>query len=258
MLAEEPSMADSPHAETTAGATAVAEPPSPPDAPPTTATSASPAPKRRRWLGWTIGIVSAVIVIGALAGVVVWATRGRAAAPSDFSAYRAGFESAMAKTGTKAVFPAAPVELSGVSATGSHPFQTTFTADEITALVNVFPWTTDIQGTSVAVSGVSVGFPSAGTGSLKARVKVNGSSYSGSLVGPLEYRAGTITSTGATKVVAEGFTVTGDRATQATDMLLVYLNAYLKAAPGLSVDKAVITGDGVVVSGTAPDSLTLP
>ena len=163
----------------------------------------------------------------------------------------------MAKAGTKATFPEAPVELENVSATGGHPFEATFTAEEITALVNVFRWTTDIQGTSVAVSGVTVGFPEAGTGSLRARVKVNGSSYSGTLVGPIAYENGTITSPGATKVVAEGFTVTGDRATQATDMLLLYLNAYLKAAPGLTVDSAAVTADGVEVSGTAPDSLSL-
>jgi hypothetical protein len=204
-----------------------------------------------------IGIVSAVIVVGVLAGVVVWAL-GRGARPADFSAYKPGFDSAMTKAGTKAAFPGAPVELSGVSATGSHPFEATFSADEITSLVNVFKWTTDIQGTPVAVSGVTVGFPSAGTASLDAVVKLNGSSYSGTLEGPVEYQSGTITSTGATKVVAEGFTVSGDRATQATNMLLVYLNAYLRAAPGLKVDKAAVTADGVTVSGTAPDSLTLP
>jgi hypothetical protein len=204
-----------------------------------------------------IGVMSAVIVVGALVGVVVWAL-GRGAHPADFSAYKPGFDSAMAKAGTKATFPGAPVELSGVSATGSHPFEATFTADEITSLVNVFRWTTDIQGTSVAVSGVTVGFPSVGTASLDAVVKVNGSSYSGSLEGPVDYRSGAITSAGATKVVAEGFTVSGDRATQATNMLLVYLNGYLGAAPGLKVDKAAVTADGVTVSGTAPDSLTLP
>jgi hypothetical protein len=251
-------MSESPStAETPGIATAVAEPPRPPGAPPTTATGEAPAPKRKRWIGWVIGIVSAVIVIGALVGVVVWAMRGRGAT-QDFSAYRPGFESAMAKAGTKASFPPAPVELSGVSATGSHPFAATFTADEITSLVNVFKWTTDIQGTSVAVSGIRVGFPAAGTASLDAIANVNGSSYNGSLEGPVEYRSGTITSSGATKVTAEGFSVGGSRAAQATDMLLVYLNAYLKAAPGLTVDKAAVTADGVSVSGTAPDSLSLP
>jgi hypothetical protein len=244
-------------AETTATATALAEPPKPPGTPPVTGAASSPSPKRKQWVGWVVGIVAAVIVIGALVGVVVWAL-GRGAHPADFSAYKPGFDSAMVKAGTSATFPGAPVELSGVSATGSHPFDATFTAEEVTALVNVFPWTTDIQGTSVAVSGVTVGFPSAGTANLDAVVKVNGSSYSGTLEGPVEYQSGAIASTGATKVVAEGFTVSGDRASQATNMLLVYLNAYLKAAPGLKVDKAAVTADGVTVSGTAPDSLTLP
>jgi hypothetical protein len=251
-------MAESPRInESTSTATAVAEPPTPPGAPPATSAGASPAPKRRRWIAWVVGIVSVVIVIGALVGVVIWAT-GRGAKATDFSAYRPGFESAMKKAGTAASFPAAPVELGTVSATGSHPFEATFTADEITSLVNVFPWTTSIQGTAVAVSGVSVGFPAAGTGSLSARVKINDSSYGGSLEGPVAYEAGRITSTGATKVVAEGFPVSGDRAGQATEMLLVYLNAYLSAAPGLGVDSAEVTDSGVVVKGTAPDALTLP
>jgi hypothetical protein len=251
-MAETPDVADTPGT-----ATAVADPPKPPGAPPATGTASSPAPKRKRWVGWTIGVLSAVIVIGALVGVVVWAL-GRGAKTQDFSAYQTGFDSAMKKAGTKATFPSAPVELAGVSASGGHPFEATFTADEITSLVNVFKWTTEIQATSVAVSGVTVGFPSAGNASLDAVVKVNGSSYSGTLEGPVEYQSGAITSSGATKVVAEGFTVGGDRAKQATDMLLVYLNAYLKAAPGLTVNKALVTADGVSVSGTAPDSLTLP
>jgi hypothetical protein len=245
-------------AETTpaTATTAVAEPPGPPGAPPATGTGATPPPKRKRWLGWVIGIVSAVVVIGLLVGVVIWAT-GRGGTKQVFSAYRTPFESAMAKAGTKATFPDAPVELAGVSATGSHPFQATFTAEEVTALLNVLPWTTELQGTSVAVSGVTVGFPDQGTASLRARVQVNGSSYSGTLVGPIAYRNGSLESPGATKVVAEGFTITGDRAQQATDMLVLYLNAYLKAAPGLTVDTAVVTAEGVDVSGTSPDTLSL-
>ena len=246
-----------PGAATAVNAAAVAEPPIAPGVPPATPTGTTSAPKRRRWVGWVVGILSAVIVIGALVGVVVWA-RGRGSSSSDFSVYRPGFESAMAKSGTKASFPDSPVELSGVSTTGSHAFDNTFTADEITALVNVFLWTTDIQGTSVAVSAARVGFPSAGSASLRARVKVNGSSYSGSLEGPVEFQSGSITSAGATKVLAEGIPVGGDRAKQATDMLLVYLNAYLEAAPGLSVNSAQITDGGVRLTGTAPDTLTLP
>jgi hypothetical protein len=239
-------------------ATAVAEPPAPPESPPTTATAAAPSPKRKRWVGWVIGIVSAVIVIGALVGVVVWAMRDKGGSAADFSVYRTPFESAMKKAGTTSAYPGAPVEISAVTATGSHAFEATFTAEEITALLNVFAWTKDIEGTSVAVSGVSVGFPSAGNVSLKARAKVNGSSYGGSIQGPAEYQAGSIISSGATKATAEGFGVPADKAKQATELLLVYLNAYLRAAPGLKVDSATITSGGLHVSGTAPDSLTLP
>jgi hypothetical protein len=237
-------------------ATALAEPPGPPRTP-GTATATPPPPKRRRWIGWAIGILCLVLVVGALVGVVVWA-RTRNAPTTDFSAYRPGFESAMRKAGTTATFPAAPVDLQGVSATGSHSFEATFTADEITALVNVFPWTTEIQGTPVAVSGARIGFPSAGNASLRARVKVSGSSYSGTVEAPVRFQMGAITSTGATKVLAEGIAVKGDRAAQATDMLLVYLNAYLAAAPGLDVYAADVTNAGVHVKGSAPDALVMP
>lgn len=251
-------MAEYPHStEAPATATAVAEPPRPPGAPPTAATGASPAPKRKRWLAWVVGVVITLLVVGALAGVVVWALGRNKTAPV-FSAYRADFDSAMAKTKTQATFPNAPVELTRVSASGSHPFEATFTAQEVTALVNVFQSTSDIQGSSVAVSGVSIGFPSAGTANLRARVKVDGSSYSGSLQAPVEYQSGLITSTGATKVLAEGIPVGGDRAKQATELLLVYLNAYLDAAPGLQVETAAVTADGARVSGTAPDSISTP
>ena len=198
-----------------------------------------------------------MICIGALVGVVVWALN-RGGSSVDFSVYQPGFDSAMAKAGTKATFPGAPVELDQVQPTGGHPFSATFTAEEITALVNVFRWTTEIQSTSVAVSGVGVTFPAAGTARLKASAKVQGNTYSGSLEGPAEFENGSITSSGATKVLAEGFPISGDRAKQATDMLLLYLNAYLDAAPGLTVYSATITADGVEVSGEAPDSITLP
>lgn len=239
-----------------ATATALAEPPGPPRTP-STATATPPPPRRRRWIAWVAGLLGLAIVTGALVGVVVWAGR-RSSTTADFSAYRGGFESAMAKAGTTATFPAAPVELESVAVSGSHSFEATFTAEEVTALVNVFPWTTQIQGTSVAVSGARVGFPSAGNASLRARVRLNDSSYSGTVEGPVGFEMGAIRSPGATKVVAEGITVKGERASQAADMLLVYLNAYIEAAPGLSVYSAEVTDAGVRVTGAAPDTLTLP
>lgn len=244
-------------AEAPQTATALAEPPKPPRTP-GLATGTVPPPKRRRWVGWVIGIVCLVLVVGALVGVVLWSLRRSAPPATAFSAYRAGFESAMRKVGTTATFPEAPVELTGVSATGDHSFEATLTADEVTALVNVFRWSTEIQGTSVSVSSTRIGFPSAGTASLRARVKVNDSSYSGTVEGPVQYESGAITSPGATKVVAEGLTVTGERAAQAPELLLVYLNGYLEAAPGLSVTSADVTGEGVHVEGNAPDTLVMP
>jgi hypothetical protein len=74
----------------------------------------------------------------------------------------------------------------------------------------------------------------------------------------VNFSAGHITSPGATKATAEGFSVGGDRAKQASAALVEYLNLYLGAAPGLTIMKAEVTPDGFKVTGTAPDTLTLP
>ncbi len=44
----------------------------------------------------------------------------------------------------------------------------------------------------------------------------------------------------------------------AGDALIDYFNAYLAAAPGLTIESASIGADGVSVTGTAPDSITFP
>jgi hypothetical protein len=164
----------------------------------------------------------------------------------------------MKKAGVKAAFPATPVDLAQVKATGSHPFDATFTGPEVSALMNAFPHTVPVQGTEVAISSVSVSFPAAGTATLSGTVAVNSSTYSGTVTGPAEYSGGAITSSGATQASGEGIPLSAGQAQQVTQVLLGYLNGYLAAAPGLKIESASITADGVHVTGTAPDSLTMP
>ena len=252
---------DMPDADSSSASTATLAPPAPPgDRPPTRIATGGPAsPKRRRWVAWTVGILIAVVVIGALTGVVVWAlSRSRSGGQSDFSAYRGAYESAMRKAGVSAPFPAAPVDITSVTSTGTHPFEATFTAEEITALVNVFTFSASVKGTSIAVGRPRIELKATDAVRLSGSVKLDGSSYSGSVEGPVRFESDRITSPGATKATAEGISVGGDRARQATAGLIDYLNLYVGASPGLTIASAEVTPEGFKVTGTAPDSLTLP
>jgi len=236
----------------------VIEPP-PGEPPAGTATAAQP-PERRKRKGLIIGILVALLVIGAFTGLIVWAL-GRNASKStgvSFESRRAAYESAMKKAGVDAPFPPEPVELTGLTPTGDHPFKATFTAEELSALINAFTYVPDAGGSSVSISRVDLSLPGDGVVKLSARVAVDGNAYSGSVAGPVEYGLGEITTAGDVKVVAEGIPISGDRADQATTALLAYVNEYLDAAPGLSVYKAQVTSEGIVVEGSAPDSLKLP
>jgi hypothetical protein len=250
-------VSDSPE---TAGSPAVAtaEPPAKPPAPPATgsATPGGSAPKRG-WIGWTVGAVIVVLVIGGLVGVVVW-SRSRGSGAAAYSSAATPFDSAMKKAGVKATFPPAPVDLVTLKAAGAHPFDATFTAQEVSALMNAFPHAVPVQGAEVALSRVTVTFPAPGTAGISGTVSMNSSSYSGFVTGPVEYASGGITSPGATEAQGEGMQLSAGQTQQVTGIVLAYLNGYLAAAPGFSVQSATVTADGVHVTGTAPDSLTLP
>lgn len=258
---EDPMTAGTPDTQGTENAhasTATLAPPSPPDERPPTglSTADTPAPKRR-WVAWTVGILSAVIVVGSLVGVVVWALN-RGSGGVDFSSYQGAYASAMKKAGVTAAFPTAPVDITTVKSAGEHPFEASFTAQEITALVNALTFSANIQGTDIAVSDPLIELAGTNAARLSGSITLNGSSYSAAVEGPVGFSAGQITSSGATKATAEGFSVGADRAKQATTGLLEYLNLYLGAAPGLTVTTAEVTPEGFKVRGTAPDTLSLP
>ncbi len=250
---------DDPQAESTAGtATALAEPPRPPTVPPgVNAAGEAPRPRPSR-----TGVVVAVVVVLialALLGVVGYLIKSAMSpAVSSTSGQMSAFASAMQKAGVRAEFPVAPIELDGVRASGSHPFSATFTAEEIAALLNTFPYTSNGAGINIGVRDVSLKIPNVGSVQLSARVTANGATYSGSVTAPASYAQGHIITPGATKLSVQGIPGSAAQKAQVSDALATYFNAYLSAAPGLHVDAARIYANGFGVTGTAPDTISYP
>ena len=161
----------------------------------------------------------------------------------------------MLKAGVTAEYPAAPVELKNVVPGGAHPFSATFTADEVAALLSTFRHAAVVNGTEVALLGATMTFPETGVARLSTRVAVQDSIYSAMMLAPVAFKDGRITSPGATEATAEGFSLSGAKRAQLTNGVITYANEYLDSAPGLTVDSAEITAEGLVVTGTAPDTL---
>jgi len=253
-------MPDLDERDTDAGpATATVEPPAPPAAPPATGTATGPRPgRRRRWVWWLVGVLALVAIIAAVVGVFALVARNHGTRGASPAASASAFDSAMAKAGVKATVPTRPVELTSVSATGSHPFEADFSAEELSALINAFTYTTDVDGQKLSVTSATIEIPGDGTMALSGTVTLGENSYSGSIAGPVGFENGQVTSTGATSVSAEGFPIGGAQAQQATTALLGYVNDYLAAAPGLKIEAAQLSGTNVHVKGTAPDSITAP
>jgi hypothetical protein len=233
-------------------------PPAPPAKPPTVPTGPGPSPARpRRRIGCWVAAGLVVLVVAAAAGVSAWAVLGRRPHPAaTASGGASAFASAMSKAGVSASLPRSPVPLGSITAQGSHAFDATFSGEELAALMNAFTFETTLNGVTLSLSRVAISFGGGTTVSLSGQVNASGSSYSGTVSAPAAYEGGRIMLTGAASVNAEGMPIGGAQAQQATTLLLAYANSYLAAAPGLHVDTAVVTPQGVHVQGTAPDSLS--
>ncbi len=207
-------------------------------------------------------VVASVVLVG-LIGLVVWAVLASRKpvvvreAPR-FDRFEPAWASAMAKAGVEATFPAGPVDVTMAKPFGRVPFEATFTAEEITALLNVYRYQGGIGGQDVSFESPEAAFPRPGVGSLSGQLATGGSSYSATIVGPVTYAATGIDSPGATELTVEGFSVRGDRRTQASEAVIAYLNMYVRAAPGLTVQSAEIVQDGLRVTGSAPARLEHP
>jgi hypothetical protein len=225
--------------------------------------SASPKPSaalspRAKWI---LLAVSFAVVAG-MVGLIVWAVTGSGGGSSaprpGFEQYEPAWTSAMAKASVEATFPAGPVDVTKVRVTGSQPFEATFTGEEMAALLSVYSYQTEVAGRTFALRDVGVEFPEAGVTDLRLTLETGGSSYKARAEAPLSYENGSITSPGLTSLRVEGFGVGGSRRDQASEGIIDYLNEFLDATPGLTVEEARITPGGLEVRGTAPVSIDHP
>jgi len=235
---------------------ATAEPPSPPSLPPTTST-ATPEPNRRRRRGWVIAGVAIAIVLIALAALVAffwW--QAQQPAPVAHPLVNSAVESALRKAHVSAPpIPATTIDLTQIRATGSHHFDATFTYDELVALLSTFTYLPrSTRGVTFTVNSIT----QADTGEIKlyGDIASRGMSLRGWIQGPVKFADGKIAPNGDFVANTNGLTVKGSQALRTALIAITYLNAYLRAAPGLKIQSATITSGGIHVVGTAPDRIS--
>lgn len=211
----------------------------------------------------TVLVILAVsfLVIAGLVGVVVWAVggSGSASAPRpSFDRYQDAWESAMAKASVEATFPTEPVDLADVRAVGTQPLDATFTAEEMSALMSVYRFEMTVEGETVSTGDVELAFPADGIAEMNAVLFARGSRYRAQASAPLAFENGEITSPGLTSLRVAGFNVGGTNRERASEGIMLYLNRYLGAAPGLRVDEARVLEGGIEVKGAVPERLEYP
>lgn len=206
-------------------------------------------------------VLVAVLVLGAVAAMTVWAlNRSKEAAVtptgSTFTRYKPAWSSALAKAGVEGDFPDAPVDVTTLRVTGRRPFEAEFTAEEATALMSVYRFAG--EGTQIDFSDATVAFPAEGTLRLDVTLIVDNTPYNARAIMPLTYDAKGLHSDGLTSLSVEGFGVGGEKKRQASDSVLAYLNEYMRALPGVTVEEARISKGVVVVKGMAPVRIENP
>ncbi len=159
----------------------------------------------------------------------------------------------MKKAGVDADFPADPINLEQLDPRGRHSFEATFTAAEVTALINLYRY----GGSELPLSleSAAVQFPKADHATITGRASLGTSSYTAEVSGGFWYDDGSIVAFGPIEASVQGFRLTGSRRRQAVDQLLRYVNGMLDAAPGLTVLSAEVVKGGVMATGVAPDRL---
>jgi hypothetical protein len=252
-------MSDSQRDTVPSASTATAEPPAPPAGPPGTGMATSgPGPKRGR--GCLIAVIALVVLVVILVlAALVW-MHSAASVPTPVTtgpAALSAFASVMHKAGVKApAQPTAPVELAGVKPVGSHRFDATFTFAQLELLANVFSHTVTIRNTPVSLSKVTVTAGDTDGIALAGDVSAGPMTYSGRVSGVAAFENGRIVAPNPLSVSVAGLPIGGAQGKQVTALLLAYTNGYLAAAPGLKIDSATLTADGVHAIGTAPDSIS--
>ena len=101
-------------------------------------------------------------------------------------AVRAGVVVGDGEGGRRGHLPAGPVDITRVSPSGSEPFEATFTAEEITALLNVYRYTADLTGSPCRSRARRAAFPKPGVGALGGTLSAGGSNYAAEIEGPVD------------------------------------------------------------------------
>lgn len=221
--------------------------------------------RERRKQRTTVAVVfvSLFVIVGLVIGLalVVNANKpeSRGAQVPTYDSYRTAWESAMAKASVEASFPAEPVALTDIRATGMHTFSATFTAEEISALLTMHTFAYEVNGDDVSLQLPKVTFPAEDTAEFDGYLVYGGTRYRARTTAPVTYEGSDVAiDAGGAELTVEGFNVGGDRRDQALDLVGDYLNALLAAAPQLTVENARIVYGGVEVDGMAPDSIEFP
>ncbi len=216
-------------------------------------------PKRRLSRGAIVGIGIAVAVVIGFAALTVWALGRSSGTPGGFAEQQSAWSSAMAKAGVEATYPAGPVDVTKVRATGSHPFSATFTAEEVSALLAVYRFSTESAGAKVGLKRAQVGFPEAGVAQIDATMRVDDSSYSAKALAPVVFENGRVRlSKSGAEASVEGFKLKGGQLGQLVSVTESYLNDFIAAAPGLRIESARIVNGGIEMTGTAPTRIENP
>lgn len=217
-----------------------------------------PVEMRSRGRAWAIALTVVGIVAVLVAGTV-WLVRLTAEpVASQAELRRAAYESAMRKAGVDATMPPEPVDLRLIETFGSHSFDATFTAAEIAALLNTYPFTSAVRGTAVSLGAVRLAFDDPGVVSMRGRLSAGDQSFSARLTAPATWSATGLSSTGITELKVSGIEPDAEQTAQASAAMVAYFNDLIRAAPGLVVRKASIVEGGVAVSGDAPDTISHP
>lgn len=217
-----------------------------------------PVMKRSRGRAWAIALLVAGIVALLVAGTV-WLIRLTAEpVASQAELRRAAYDSAMRKAGVDATMPPEPVDLRLIETFGSHSFEATFTAEEIAALLNTYPFTSTMQGATVSLEAVRLAFDDPGVVSMRGRLSAGDRSFSARLTAPASWSATGLSSTGVTELRVSGIEPDAEQTAQASAAVVAYFNELIRAAPGLVVREAAIVEGGLAVSGDAPDTITHP
>ncbi|MBI5230722.1 MAG: hypothetical protein HY876_01005, partial [Coriobacteriales bacterium] len=104
-----------------------------------------------------------VVVVAVAVGTVLLVRLTSTPEEGSTEPYREAWASAMRKAGVDATLPPSPTELTAYRGVGGHPFEATFTGEEATALLAIYPFTYREGSTTALLRDPRLTFPKTGT-----------------------------------------------------------------------------------------------